>query len=203
MLSGEKTLEDIVTPGPTGVTLVPAASGAPELADLDDFRFELLLRGIGQLAANADLVLLDIASGISRQVTSFCLAADEVVVVTSPEMPAFSDAYALIKVLHARGLTRPPRLVVNQSTSAEESEETAHRIRLVARRFLQLDVDSLGAVPYDAAVPHAVRRQEPVVTAFPQSPSAIAYRAIAAQLWSAESPDPALPSTETPQRLEA
>jgi len=203
VLSGEKTLEEIVTPGPANVTLVPAASGAPELAELDDFRFELLLRGIGQLAASADLVVLDLASGISRQVTSFCLAADEVLVVTSPEMPAFSDAYALIKVLHARGLQHPPRLVVNQSTSGEEAEETAHRIRLVARRFLQLDVNVLGAVPYDAAIPHAVRRQEPVVTAFPQSPAAAAYRAIAAQLWSAGFPDPALPSDETPQRLEA
>ncbi len=183
VVSGEKSLEEIVVEGPRGVSLVPAASGVPALADLDDYRLECLLRGLGNLEAGTDLILIDVASGTSRQVLSFCLAADEVVVVTTPEMPAFSDAYAMIKLLQQRGLTRPPHLVVNAAASPEEAEEVAHRLRLVARRFLQLEPDSLGFVPFDPAVPRAVRRQEPVVTAFPRSPAAHAYRALAARLW--------------------
>lgn len=202
VLSGEKTLEEIVVAGPPGVTLVPAASGVPDLADLDDFRFEFLWRGIGQLAAAQDLVLVDTASGVSRLVTSFCLAADDVVVVTTPDLPAFSDAYGLIKVLHSRGLTRPPHLLVNMSASPEEAEETAHRIRLVARRFLRLDLDTWGPVPLDAAIAQAVRRQEPALLAYPTSPASSAYREIAGLLWNPDAPDPAVPSS-TPQRLEA
>jgi flagellar biosynthesis protein FlhG len=202
VLAGEKTLEEIVVDGPAGVRLVPAASGVPELADLDDFRFEALLRGLGQLEADADLVIFDTASGVSRLVTGFCLAADDVLVVTTPEMPAFSDAYGLVKSLAARGLRRAPGLVVSMSGSAEESEDTAHRIRLVARRFLQLELDPWGSVPFDVAVPHAVRRQEPVVRAFPHAPASEAYRALAARLWSRPSPDP-VESPATPQRLGA
>jgi flagellar biosynthesis protein FlhG len=183
VLSGEKTLEEIVVEGPRGVSLVPAASGVPALADLDDYRLECLLRGLGNLEAGTDLILIDVASGSSRQVLSFCLAADEVVVVTTPEMPAFSDAYAMIKLLQQRGLTRPPHLVVNAAASPEEAEEVAHRLRLVARRFLKLEPENWGFVPFDAAIPRAVRRQEPVVTAFPRSPAAIAYRALATRLW--------------------
>ena len=202
VLAGEKTLEEIVVKGPAGVSLVPAASGVPNLADLDDIRFEFLLRGIGQLGADHDLVLIDTASGVSRLVTSFCLAADDVVVVTTPDMPAFSDAYGLIKVLHSQGLAQAPHLLVNMSASPEEAEDTAHRIRLVARRFLRLDMGTWGPVPLDAAIPQAVRRQEPAVLAYPSSPASSAYRDIAALLWNPESPDPALPSS-TPHRLEA
>ncbi|HTO92580.1 MAG TPA: MinD/ParA family protein [Candidatus Sulfotelmatobacter sp.] len=203
VLSGEKTLEDIVTPGPAGVRLVPAASGVPELADLDDYRLECLWRGMSQLEHEADVVLIDTASGVSRPVTWLCRAAREVLVVTTPEMPAFSDAYGLIKLLHQQGLTRPPHLVVNHTDSPEESEETAQRIRLVARRFLQLDLDLWGGVPYDPAVSRAVRQQEPVLTAFPNSPAAQAIRALSHQLWDESPPPPRTQSDSEPQRLEA
>jgi flagellar biosynthesis protein FlhG len=193
VLSGEKSVEEVAIAGPRGVTLVPAASGVPALADLDDYRLECLLRGLAPLEANADLILIDAASGTSRQVLSFCLAAHDVLIVTTPEMPAFSDAYAMIKLLQQCGLTRPPRLVVNAAATAEEAEEVAHRLRVVARRFLQLEPESWGLVPFDAAVPGAVRRQEPVVTAFPDSPAAHAYRAIAARLWEPPSDPEALP----------
>jgi flagellar biosynthesis protein FlhG len=203
VLSGEKSLEEILVAGPPGVTLVPAASGVPELADLDDYRREVLLRALGQIEADVDLMLIDTASGVSRQATSFCLPADEVVVMTTPEMPSFADAYGLIKLLQAQGLRRPPHLLVNLATMPEEAEETAHRIRLVARRFLRLEIDSWGYIPADPAVSSAVRRQEPVLSAFPQSPAAAAFRALAERLWPTPHPenDRSLPST--PQRLQA
>lgn len=202
VVSGEKSVEEIVVEGPRGVSLVPAASGVPTLADLDDYRLECLLRGFGNLETEVDLILIDVASGTSRQVLSFCLAADEVIVVTTPEMPAFSDAYAMIKLLQQSGLSRPPHLVVNAAASPEEAEEVAHRLRVVARRFLQLEPESWGFVPLDAAVPRAVRRQEPVLTAFPGSPAAQAYRAIAARLW--ETPaDPEATPRPLVEKLEA
>lgn len=202
VLSGERAPEEIVVIGPSGVRLVPAASGAPELAELDDYRRECLLRGLSQLEGDADLVIIDTASGVSRQVTSFCAAADDVVVVTTPEMPAFSDAYALIKLLHQQGVERAPHLVVSMATTDEEAEETAHRIRLVARRFLQFEVDSWGTIPFDPSIGRAVRRQEPVLTAFPQSPASLAYRAIADRLWENLNPDPN-PFEARTERLEA
>jgi flagellar biosynthesis protein FlhG len=129
-----------------------------------------------------------------------------VLVVTTPEMPAFSDAYGLVKLLQAQGgLVRAPRLVVNMATGPEDAEDTSHRIRLVARRFLRLELECLGVVPFDPHVPRAVRLQEPVLAAFPSSPAAVAYRALAAQLWKPVPQGP--PSDEVtpdqPQRLEA
>jgi flagellar biosynthesis protein FlhG len=203
LLAGQKSPEEIVVAGPRNVRLMPAASGVPELAELDDVRREILLRGISQLEADSDLVILDTASGVGRNVTSFCLAGDDVVIVTTPELPAFSDAYGLIKLLQRQGMTRSPKLIVNMVDSPEEAEETAHRIRLVARRFLHLDVDSWGYVPFDPRVPRSVRRQEPIVTAYPQSPAALAYRALAERLWVAVEPEPSAGTEPASERLEA
>ncbi len=189
VLNGDKVLEDILIEGPRGVTLIPASSGVPELAELDDYRREVLLRGLGNLDREADVILIDTASGVSRQVTTFCLAAADVLIVTTPEMPAFSDAYGLVKLLRQQGLAESPRLLVNMATTPEEAEETAHRIRLVARRFLSLEIDSWGYVPFDPAVGRAVRLQEPAVIAFPHSPAAIAYRALAERVWEPVDPD--------------
>lgn len=206
VLSGMKTMDEIVVNGPSGVKLVPAASGAPELADLDDFRREALMRALGTVDEHADLLIIDTASGVSRQVTEFCRLGHEVLVVTTPEMPAFSDAYALIKLLQKQGgLSRAPRLVVNMTTGPEEADDTAHRIKLVARRFLGFELECAGTIPYDPSVPRAVRAQEPVVLAFPKSPAAVAYRALAAQLWKPVNTGPVQHEQypHQPQRLEA
>jgi len=191
VLSGERTLEEIVVTGPAGVRLIPAASDVPELAELDDYRRECLLRGIGTLDGEADVVIMDTASGVTRDVLALCLAADDVVVMTTPEIPAFAGAYGLIKLLNLQGIHRAPHLLVSQAASAEEAVETADRIRLVARRFLCLELDSWGVIPDDPAIPLAVRRQEPVLTAYPHSPAAAAYHALAERLWIARPSDPA------------
>ena len=202
-LCGDHSLEEIVVAGPKNVRLVPAGTGAPEFAELDDYRRECLLRGLGQLEGELDLILLDLPPGRTPQGAAFALAADDVMVLTTPELPAFADAYALVKELAARGLSRPPGLVVNMSASPEEAAETAHRVRVVARRFLSLEIGHWGAIPLDPAVPRSARLQEPVVSAFPDCPASGAFRALAAELWPA-APDPLTTDRpETPLRLEA
>lgn len=204
VLAGERTLEEVVVNAGPNVRLVPAASGQPELAELDDFRREALLRSLSLLDAEADFLLVDTASGVSRQTVELCRAAHDVLVVCTPEMPAFSDAYALIKLLQQRGLPKAPQLVVNFAAGADEAEETAHRIRLVARRFLRAEIGCLGVIPEDAAVPRSVRQQEPAITAFPNSPAAVAYRQLAAKLWNPRTPRTADEvDDDQPQRLEA
>jgi flagellar biosynthesis protein FlhG len=205
VLAGTKTVDEVAVRGPRGVTLVPAAASAPELAELDDVRRELLLRSLSVADDGADLLLIDTGSGANRLTLELCRAAHELLVLATPEMATFTDAYGLVKTLQREGaLARPPRLVVNMATTDEEAEEAAQRMRLFARHFLRLEVESLGTVPYDAAVPRAVRAHEPVTLAWPESPAAQAYRALAARLWK---PVPSGPdadrASEPSQRLEA
>ena len=183
VLRGEKTLEQIVVEGPPNVRLVPAASGDRDLADLDDFRREGLYRELSRLAEDADIVLIDTASGTSRLTSQFARAATELVIVTTPEPTSYSDAYGLVKVLAGQGLDVTPCVLVNRAASVEEAEEVAHDLASLTRRFLSLNVQSLGAIPDDPQVGQAIRRREPVVLAHPKSPSAIAFRTLARRLW--------------------
>ncbi len=164
---GRKELEDVVLDGPCGIRVLPASSGVEELANLDDFRRERLVRSLKDFDASLDFVLVDTGAGIGRNVTSLALAADEVLVVTTPEPPSFSDAYALIKVLARRPLPSPPRLVVNMVHSQEEWQEVAARIALVSRRFLGLELTQWGYIYEDPAVGQAVQKQQALLQSYP------------------------------------
>jgi flagellar biosynthesis protein FlhG len=182
VIFGRASIEQVVLKTVDGVLLLPSASGVEELADLDDFRRERLLRELARLEESVELILLDTGSGIGRQTIQFARAADDVVVVTTPEPTAFSDAYATLKVLSQGRLHGRPGIVVNMAATPEEGRETERRIRLVAERFLRLKPEYLGHIALDPSVGRAVRRQQPLLKAFPRSPAAAGIEALAARL---------------------
>lgn len=179
---GGAAVEDVVLHTADGLCLLPAGSGVEELADLDDFRRERLLRELSRLETGIDLIVLDTGSGIGRQTIHLARAADQVVVVTTPEPTAFSDAYATLKVLSRGRLRRNPGILVNMAASAEEGRETERRIRLVAERFLGLRPEYLGHIFLDQSVGKAVRMQEPLLKAFPRCPASICIESLATRL---------------------
>jgi len=135
---GDRRIEDIVLEGPDGIRLVPASSGVEELANLDEYRTECLLRSLTSVEEDVDIILIDAPSGIGAHAVALAQAADEIVVVTTPEPTSFSDAYAMIKVLSQRPLKCTPALLVNQANSENEAAEVSRRVQAVAKRFLNL-----------------------------------------------------------------
>ena len=168
---GDRRIEDIVLEGPDGIRVVPASSGVEELANLDEYRTECLLRSLASIEQDVDMILIDAPSGIGTHAVTLSQAADEIVVVTTPEPTSFSDAYAMIKVLSQRALKTTPALLVNQANSENEALEVAKRVQSVAKRFLNLEVPYLGFVLADESVPKSVVRQEPFLSTYPYSPA--------------------------------
>jgi flagellar biosynthesis protein FlhG len=200
VILGGRPIEDIVLEGPDGIRLVPASSGVEELANLDEYRTEVLLRSLASFDREIDLILIDSPSGIGHQTTSLVQVADEILVVTTPEPTAFSDAYAMIKVLSKRPLKCTPSLIVNQANSEEEALEVARRVRSVAKRFLNLDVPYWGFILADESVPKSVIRQEPFLSTYPYSPAASCIYQLARRVLG-QSPKPAPGSTPGPHGL--
>jgi len=102
VLSGQKRIEEIVLSGPAGLRIVCGASGLDQLADIGVHEQDQLLEHLSRLQQQTDAIVVDTAAGISNSVVSFCLAADQVLVVTTPEATAMADAYGMIKVLVRR-----------------------------------------------------------------------------------------------------
>ncbi len=197
---GRASIDEVLLSTADGVRLLPAGSGVEELADLDDFRREKLLRELSRIEQGSEIIVLDTGSGIGRQTIHFARAADQIVVVTTPEPTAFSDAYATLKVLSRGRMRNRPGLLVNMTTTVEEGRETERRIRMVAERFLGLCPEYLGHVFLDGAVGRAVRMQEPLLRAFPQSPAAACIENLASRLLVVPgAPDPREEDFEAPE----
>ena len=198
LVLGEKTAKEVLVTASNGIRFLPGASGVEEMANLDELRCERLLCSLADIEEDIDLILIDTASGLHHTATQLARAADEVLIVTTPEPTAFTDAYATLRALKGRGLAGTPWLVVNQAHDASEARATAARIREVAKRFLSTEPAFLGYVLEDPAVGRAVRKQEPLVDAFPDSPAAICIEQIAGRLAAPAGNEPE--SVRTPDR---
>jgi flagellar biosynthesis protein FlhG len=187
---GERTAQEVLVRTPDGINLLPGASGVPEMADLDELRCERLLRSVSEVEEGMDLILFDTAPGIHRTTLHFARAADDILIVTTPEPTALTNAYACFRVLASKKLIGQPWIVVNQAESAREAKQTAERIRETARRFLTIEPRFLGWILDDATVSDAVRKQEPLLRSCPGSAAARCIELLAKNWMNSLMPDP-------------
>lgn len=176
------TLDEAVVQGPAGLEVIPAASGVEALANLDGARRSSLVARLQRHSGRTDLTILDTGAGLSRTVVALTLAADEILLVTTPEPTAITDAYAMLKVLTQRRADAPVRLVVNLVEHAAQAREIHGHLERIAQRFLKRAVPLAGWIPRDACVERAVREQRPLILYFPHARAAEAVRGIAERL---------------------
>jgi flagellar biosynthesis protein FlhG len=175
VVSGERSLEEVICPAPGGIWVIPGGSGLEELANLSEERRGVLLDSLARLDGHFDVLLIDVAAGVSEEVSAFLHAAPEILVVTTPEPTAITDAYAVVKLARQGEGDTKFHLVVNQTDDGGEGSQVARKIRTVARQFLGVELNMLGHVPTDTAIPKAVRGQVPLLVAYP---NAVASRRI-------------------------
>lgn len=199
LLKGEKSLDEITMTGPAGVQLIPGGSGLAELANLNEWQFGRLLDSLMPVEQQADLLLIDTGAGLSRNVTNFFLAADEVLLVTTPEPPAILDAYGILKTLAERRERLPVNIVVNRAGSAREAEGVAKRLADTAERYLGFRPHYVGAVAEDPHAVEAVKRQTLLISHNAVSPAARNLRDIARQLLALHEPLVAEQEAAAPQ----
>lgn len=176
VLRGDKSLSDIVLAGPGGVGILPASSGLPQFTALTREQQVRLQDELDRLTDSVDVLLIDTGAGISANVTFFAAAAQEIIVVLSPEPTALTDAYALMKVLSIQYRERRFRVLVNMARSARAATDVFAKLQAVTDRFLSVAVDYLGFIPIDDYVPMAVTQQQAVVHLHPHAPASQAFR---------------------------
>lgn len=181
LIAGRCGIEDILIEGPNGVLVVPAASGRRQMAQLSTAEHIGLVNVVSSLQNELDVLVVDTAAGLNDSVLTFCQASQEVVLVVCDEPASITDAYALIKVLaRERGVARV-HVVANMVRDANEGRTLYNKLVRVCERFLAtISLNHLGSVPQDDWLRLAVQRQQPVVNAYPASPSARAITEIAA-----------------------
>lgn len=179
---GEKRMRDILVRGPGGIRIVPGSSGFAKVADLTAQARRNILEGLRDLAHNADFIVIDTMAGIGRNAVSFALAADEVLLVTTPEPSAIVDAYAMLKTLYGRREDAIVRLVVNQAGNANQAQAVANKLARVSQQYLSRNLSFLGHIPRDPHVGQAVMQSKPFVQAYPNAPATRCLQMIADRL---------------------
>ncbi len=180
--SGAAALEEIIIANPNGILLLPGASGVQEMTALRHEQKAALLTELDALTQAMDLVLVDTGSGISDAVTYFTTAAQEIVVVVTPEPSSMTDAYALVKVLASTHGQKRFWILANSVSGAEEARRLFDTLSRTALRFLNASLDLLGWIPRDAQLMRSVARAQMVVMNAPDSPSAHSFVALAERL---------------------
>jgi flagellar biosynthesis protein FlhG len=174
-------LETVVTVRP-GLGVLPASSGVPEMANLGPDDQALLGEVLAQVAAPFDHVIVDTAAGLGPAVLWFNTMADYSLVVVTPDPTALTDAYALIKVLAQQYQRRHFLVVLNNVQGEKEAQQTFATLAKAAAKFLDLQLDYLGAVPTDPAVKRALRSQAPFMEQSPRSRASLAVQDVAAAM---------------------
>ncbi len=180
--NGERSLEEVMVEGPYGLKILPAGSGVQQYTRLDGQLKMRLIESLDALTEHFDLVLIDTEAGISDNVTYFNVAAQDILVVTTPEPTAITDAYALMKLLSTQYHQKRFLLTVNSVREADEGLDVFEKLTMVSGRYLDIFLDYLGCIPFDRKMHESVRQQQVMVDLYPDHKVAKAFTGLAATL---------------------
>jgi flagellar biosynthesis protein FlhG len=175
--AGRCRLFDAIVTGPGDIQIVPGAHAMR--TGVEDLREgpARLVAELGELESESDFILVDAGSGLGAGVAMLAAAADQAVIVSTPEPTSIADAHAAINRFHRLPAMPRLRVLVNQAASSSEAAQVLDRLVAASRQFQGAVVSPLGpgSIRLDPHVPMAVRGRRPFVTAFP---SAVASRGV-------------------------
>ena len=162
------------------------------MANLNKTQIVDLIQKMAELDTLADIIIVDTGAGIGNSVLEFVAASEEVLLVATPEPTSITDAYALLKSLNRNSSYHKAKTVVkliaNQVRTSGDADELHEKLGIVVNKFLNIDIDFLGSIPYDENMSKAILRQEPVVLSAPGSQAARSILEIASKLGDAPIP---------------
>lgn len=168
MILNNKSINDVIINGPLGIKILCGGTGLSRLDDLTKEQREVLISRLGEIK-DFDYILIDTGAGINRTVMAFIECSHEVLIITTPEPTALTDAYSLLKTICSHNVKNNAKVIVNKVLSDEEGNDTFKRFNSSANRFLGASLEHLGNLAEDKKLIQAVRIQKPVVLSFPKS----------------------------------
>jgi flagellar biosynthesis protein FlhG len=179
VIKKQKTIREILVETEYGISIVAGASGFSQIANMNDENRRDFISELDTLS-NADIIIIDTSAGVSSNVLDFIAAADDAVIITTPEPTAITDAYGIIKIIATEydSLNMGLKLVVNRAKGAAQAKNVADRMINIAGQFLNLKLDYLGFIYDDASVPNAVLRQKPFMVVDPKCKASICVQHI-------------------------
>jgi len=179
VLSGEKTLSEIVMTTKQGIKLIPGASGVQELAGLNQIQAASIVQSFSSLSDEIDYLIVDVAAGISPSVLAFLSACQRRFIVVKDDPSSIADAYGTIKVLSKEMNLDEIYLLPNMVHSQAEGWKLYQRLNDVCVKFLGLTLHYLTAIENDEFVLSALRKYQSVLDFAPGAAATRDFRRLA------------------------
>jgi flagellar biosynthesis protein FlhG len=179
----QKKMSEIILDTDYGIKLIAGASGFSKIANMTEEERNSFIEELYSLS-DADIIIIDTSAGVSKNVLGFVAAADEVVIVTTPEPTSITDAYGIIKIIATEvdNLNINLKMIVNRVGTAMEGKRVADRMIQIAAQFLNLKVEYLGFIYNDPLVSQAVLRQKPFMIVDPKGKASVCLKHIVARI---------------------
>lgn len=182
VIYNNKNIVEVLSDGPGNIKFVAGGSGIEDLVKLDNYQIQKFLANIALLDKISDIILIDTGAGLSDNVMNFVMAADEVLLVTTPEPTSITDAYAIIKAVSKRDSSKTVKLIINRAESVTEANNITNKFSMVTQKFLEINLQPLGFILQDNMVIKAVKAQQPFSISFPKSMAAKQIKEISKRL---------------------
>ncbi|GIX42118.1 MAG: site-determining protein [Leptospiraceae bacterium] len=171
VFKGKKSIKDVIIHTHYGMDFIAGANGIAQLANLTEEQREEFLKDLESLEGY-DYLIIDTGAGVGQNVLGFLKPADEIIIVTTPEPTAITDAYGMIKSIVVNKADRKIKLIVNEVETAIEAKKVADRLIEISAQFLKAEVENLGFIYKEDIVQKSIRNQRPLVVAYPNAKSA-------------------------------
>ena len=179
VLSGEKTLQEIIIDGPMGVQLVPGSSGIQHMASLSVTETAGIIQSFAEIEDTLDYLIVDLAAGLSDTVMTFISACQHRFIIVKDDPSSIADAYASIKVMIQDYQLDNISIITNCMPFTEAGNRLYQGINSVIQRFLGGQVGHLGTIREDEMVLRAIRASKPLLKFSPSSAAARDFEKLA------------------------
>ena len=168
VLKGKADIEEAIYEHSSGTKIVPSSLSVKELTKFNTKKLPSITR---QLTKMCDYVIVDSAAGFGEEVIAVLEAADEIIIVTNPEMPAVTDALKAVKVARQMGKEINGIIVTRHKNAKYEMPLSSIKS--------MLESQIIGVIPEDKAVKEALNLRDAVVHTHPRSKVSKKYHEIA------------------------
>lgn len=179
VLSGERSLREVWVKTNSGVMLIPGASGRRDLAAIGEGEISTVIQSIDEIVDDIDVLVVDIAAGISPSVMSILSACHHRLIVLRDEPSSIADAYGTIKVMTTELGLDEVYLVPNMVPTQGDGWQLFKRMNEVCTRFLGLSVSYLTSIEADELIMDGLRKYQSVLDFAPGSSGARDFRRLA------------------------
>ncbi|HHW56565.1 MAG TPA: MinD/ParA family protein [Clostridia bacterium] len=179
VLYNNKTITEVINEGPLGIKYI--SSGGDFNLIKEGVDLSLFLNNIKILDYYSDFIIVDTGAGLNEVVHNFLKAADEVLIIVTPEPTSIMDAYTLIKY-SLMGENKKINVLINKAKSFEDYKKVYNRFEKVVQNYLGVFLIDLGYLEEDEKMMECIIEQNPIILKYGNSKTARRIMHIASQI---------------------